>query len=374
MARILLSCLYTCGALLALPASVVAQPSASDAKSTSDAKPAPKVAQTAPASGAADSSASSGPRNPLTEEGPSAEREPEEPSQPAIDIGVSASLDRARTYYQEGRYDSCAKSYSDLFGGLKNPSREIPAQLLEDARVHHAACLLALGRRDDADKQLRKAMEENPLMASPDPVLFPSAVRDLFFQVKSDFLEEIGKAQEEELKQARRAEQQRQERARQERLRVARLEELASQESLVHSNRRWIAAIPFGVGQFQNGDTALGGLFLTSEVLLLGATIAAVSRQLQVHALADGGRINDPAAFNDPIEFAHRVELWAGGAFLLMAGIGVLEAQLNFVDEAPLGTRARGAGKPTRQKKASTLEPIVSHVDGGGLVGVGGRF
>jgi hypothetical protein len=57
-----------------------------------------------------------------------------------------------------------------------------------------------------------------------------------------------------------------------------------------------------------------------------------------------------------------------------MAGIGVLEAQLNFVDEAELGTRVRGAGKPARQKKASTLEPIVSHLDGGGLIGVGGRF
>jgi len=37
---------------------------------------------------------------------------------------------------------------------------------------------------------------------------------------------------------------------------------------------RWVAFVPFGVGQFHNGDPVKGSLFLTGEVLSLGANIA----------------------------------------------------------------------------------------------------
>src|SRR6185437_9441360 len=39
---------------------------------------------------------------------------------------------------------------------------------------------------------------------------------------------------------------------------------------------RWIAAVPFGAGQFQNGDTVLGVCFAAGEALLGGASIATV--------------------------------------------------------------------------------------------------
>jgi hypothetical protein len=185
-------------------------------------------------------------------------------------------------------------------------------------------------------------MKQNPLMASPDPVLFPAQVRDLFFQVKSDFLEEVRRAQDEQLKQAQRLEAEKAERARRERLRVQRLERLAAQEVVVHQNQRWVAALPFGIGQFQNGDRVLGALFLTTEAALLAATIAAVSRQLGIHSTADGGQnVRVADLFNEPLQVAHRVELLAGAGFIVLAGLGVLEAQLNFVPEVYVGTRPR---------------------------------
>lgn len=58
-------------------------------------------------------------------------------------------------------------------------------------------------------------------------------------------------------------------RAEQREYREQQLEKLAREESLVASNSRYIATIPFGVGQFQNGDEAVGALFLVSETLLL---------------------------------------------------------------------------------------------------------
>lgn len=307
--------------------------------------------------------------------------EPQTPPEPAsdpsaeeggLDLGLIAALERARSFYQSGAYDSCADAYAELFEQLGESSA--PASALEQARVHYAACLLALGQDQPADQQLREAMKANPLMASPDPVVFPARVRDLFFQVKADFLEEIRKAQEEHLRQAREEERARQERALEEQRRVQRLEELASREVLVRKNHRWVAAIPFGVGQYQNGHNALGSVFLISETLLLGATVVAVSRQLSFHSQAAGGRnVQDPQAFNDAIGAAHKVELWAGGGFLLLAGLGILEAQLNFVEEIGIGSRPRRTPAAVPQRR-SRMEPNLTPRTGGATLGIQGTF
>ena len=64
-----------------------------------------------------------------------------------------------------------------------------------------------------------------------------------------------------------------------------RCEPLASQESVVVRHSRWIAALPFGVGQFQNGQEGLGYALLVSEALLAGASIT--SGVIYMELLAD---------------------------------------------------------------------------------------
>jgi hypothetical protein len=145
-----------------------------------------------------------GPRNPDPLEPARATGSAEGEGEQAL--GVSAALERARSHYQSGSYDACVESYDELFGQLDNPVEQVPPKALEQARVHFAACLLAQGREPDADRQLRIAMQENPLMASPDPVVFPAQVRDLFFKVKADFLELIRRTQAEQLRAAREVE------------------------------------------------------------------------------------------------------------------------------------------------------------------------
>lgn len=292
----------------------------------------------------------------------------------ASDLDTSAAFERARSFYQIGSYDQCAEAYAALLPEVMPAASR--GQPLEQARVTYSACLLALGKRDDADRQLRAAMKENPLMASPDPVVFPAQVRDLFFQVKSDFLEEVRQAQDEQLRQAREIEAQKAERLRLERLRIAALERMASQETLVHENRRWIAAVPFGVGQFQNGQNSLGALFLTTEAALLAATIGAAAWQLRIHNNADGGHnVAQPEVFNTPLQVAYRVQLWAGAGFILLTAVGILEAQLSFVPEVTLSTRTRKAPlalPPTPRPAPSG--PALSPVQGGAVVGWSGRF
>jgi hypothetical protein len=292
-------------------------------------------------------------------------------------LDTSAALDRARSFYQIGSYDQCAEAYAQLLPDDQPPTPRAAA--LEQARTTYAACLLALGKREAADRQLRAAMKQNPLMASPDPIVFPAQVRDLFFQVKSDFLEEVQRAQDEQLREARLQEEAKARRALLERQRVQALERLARQETLIHRNQRWIAALPFGVGQFQNGQNVLGALFLTTEGALLAATIGGAAWQLRIHSDAKGGRdVQDPDAINGTLTLAHNVELWAGAGFFLLAGIGILEAQLNFSEEVSLGTRERVLAPPRvapkRPLSPTTPVPSVAPVQGGAVLGLTGHF
>ena len=64
---------------------------------------------------------------------------------------------------------------------------------------------------------------------------------------------------------------------------------------------RWLALVPFGAGQFQNGEKNLGYVFLSSELLLAGSTVLtlgiethlilatsqAISTSLEGHGLSD---------------------------------------------------------------------------------------
>lgn len=305
-----------------------------------------------------------------------------------FEIGISAALERARSFYQSGRYDSCASAYGELFERESELKDKLSRDALEQARVHYAACLLALGNRPEAEQQVRAALRANPLMAAPDPVVFPAQVRDLFFKVKADFVEEIRRAQEARLRQARLRDAERLARQRSERERVQRLEALAATETLVHRNQRWIAAIPFGVGQFQNGDRALGTVFLVTELGLVGAAVAAASVELSLHSQADGGRRTWEAdKFNRAIATTRAVSLWSGVAFVGMAALGILEAQLNFIEEIPTGVRPRPlppeVAPPAARQTGATgsetsrslpVKPEFGFDQQSAWVGIGGRF
>jgi hypothetical protein len=268
-----------------------------------------------------------------------------------VEVGLEAALERSQSAYQAGRYDACARGYGEILIHLDEVRAELAPPTLEQARVYHAACLLAIGDMAAADQQLRSALGDNPLMASPDPVVFPDQVRDLFFKVKADFLDEIQRAQEAKLELARQEANKRIEQVRQERLRVERLEEAASTETLVHQNYRWLTFVPFGVGQFQNGQDVWGGLLLGSQLVALGGAVAGVSLELAAHTEADGGRrvkAEYADRFNEPIANYRRLGVLASASFVFLAVVGVLEANINFVPERPAGSRLKALPKHLR--------------------------
>ena len=258
--------------------------------------------------------------------------------QPQLDAG--AALDRARIYYESARYSACV----DAFSRLLERSESLRPRERTSARTYLAACLIASSRAEEARQQFRQAILEDRQLEPPDPVVFPQAVIDVFEQVRSSLMDALRRQQEEEYLRSAEEAAARRERAERERERVAELERLASTETLIHKNERWMAWVPFGLGQFHNDDQTLGWIFLTTELALAATAITATSIELGLHARAEGGRAPlDSGDLTSKVRAAHQVGTAAWLALLGVAVAGVVEANLSFRSELPAGHRRRPA-------------------------------
>jgi hypothetical protein len=297
-------------------------------------------------------------------------------AQAGVELDRNAAIERARIYYESGNYQACVQAFTRLLDA--EPARN-NADLRQrtGARTYLAACLIATGKIEQAREQFRQAILENRQMETPDPVVFPQAVIDVYIQVHGSLLDALRREQEEELRRSReQAEERAAEEAREQR-RIAELERLASTEHLVHRNQRWMAWVPFGVGQFNNGNEGLGWLFLTSEVALVATAITATSIELGLHSQAEGGQAAlDPGDLSSKVQAARTVGTIAWGSWLLVAVGGIVEANLNFRPEIALGDR-RVKQLPDSLKRtqpSTRVTPRLEPTSGGVWLGVGGLF
>jgi hypothetical protein len=289
-------------------------------------------------------------------------------------LSVEASLARATAFYEAGQYAQCADAFAAALEDA-GQSSSIAPRAREQASVYRAACLIALGRQDDADEAFRAAIRENPQMATPNAMMFPPAVIERFIVVRTTLLEEIQRSEEERAYRAREAALAARRKAEREKVRVAQLEQLASQETIIVRNQRWLAWVPFGVGQFQNRQYGIGAAFLASELLLVGTAITSVSIELSLHSQAQGGKnlSGDIPQLNQSLHTANAVALIATGGFVLVAGLGILQANLGFVPEFNEGTRPRARPKKTTSS-AEILGAGVLPTAGGAALTIVGRF
>ncbi len=93
---------------------------------------------------------------------------------------------------------------------------------------------------------------------------------------------------------------------------------------------RWVSFIPFGVGQFQNGDTVKGALFLTGEVLALGTNVGSYVAAERLRG-ADGFYSASSARTARTLRVVQYASL---GVLAGLAIWGVLDATLHLETEA----------------------------------------
>jgi tetratricopeptide (TPR) repeat protein len=232
-----------------------------------------------------------------------------------------------RAAYEAREWARSVTCFEELVGG--EISRLTSPSLTLESRKYLAAAYYLVGRREAAATQFERLLRSDPSYEL-DAASFPVEVVELFTHVREQIRDELREAEEREAARARREYELARIRAL-----IAHFEEEVEVEV---ENSRWAAAIPFGVGQFDRGDGGLGAFFLVSESALVVTT--AVSLGFWVYA-GDVARSLGPCG-GDPTCEARYAEVnrvlvameatnWLSiGALVLLAGGGILEAQLNF--------------------------------------------
>ena len=174
-----------------------------------------------------------------------------------------------RAAYQAGDYPRAVAILEDLL--LPVPASDDVLLVCQARKFLMAGYVLVRDEAAARDEARRLLSDESCRDSALDRDAFPEAVVSLYDQVR------VALEQEERAAEARRRQAQQEERRRQlsEQLRVETIRELvevAQQQVVEERNSRWVAALPFGVGQFRNGHRGTGLFFAIAEGLLAGAT------------------------------------------------------------------------------------------------------
>jgi tetratricopeptide (TPR) repeat protein len=277
----------------------------------------------------------------------------------------SSELEKALSAYVAHRYGDAAERLRTLLdartGSLKSPYD------IADARMYLGAVLVAQGKKEAADSVFEELLLSKPDY-QPDPLRVSLEAIDAFIDTRSRLHDRLGALQADLVRQEKeqRAHEEALHKQRLQRLVI--LEQLASEETVIQKNSRWVGLLPFGVGQFQNGQDGLGVAFLAGESLL--ALSSAVAHVLSLYC---EGQTNDAVERNDGTAGAYnrraQAEALAGNlfatGFFASAIAGIALAELTFVPQ-----RQHVEHRPIPQPPHVSLSPTV----GPGGIGLVGRF
>ncbi len=237
-----------------------------------------------------------------------------------------SDFEHAKDLYLHGQYTEAVQSFEQLLRGEPDPV------VLQESRKYLAASYLFLGQDTAADHQVELLLRQEPTY--PDPVAFPRDLQNLFHQVRQRIQREAQEAERQHQAEESRRGQQQVGRTRRERERLQRLERLAATETVEQQNSRWLALLPLGVGQFQNGDKSLGLALAVTEGVLAAVSLASFT----VHALIVAGTPTDFTGTPSPdqvnretLATGMRVTNWISTGLLALVAVGgIVDAQVRF--------------------------------------------
>lgn len=232
---------------------------------------------------------------------------------------------RAQTAYQSHEYEQAVR----LFEEMIVPVPAIQDRLLiQESRKYLGAAYLFVGRRPEAERQFEAFLRDEDDFESYqlDPALFPSDVISVFRTVRERLVEELADQADRDRERA----EQREERRRQALLSLV---SLAQESEVELENDLRLAWVPFGAGQFQNGNEDLGWFFAIAEGLTLVASAVSLSTFLYLET-------EHLAAIRDPMEgratppetrqTLFGASIASSALFVGLAVAGILEAHIEF--------------------------------------------
>lgn len=263
---------------------------------------------------------------------------------PAAHADELEEFEEAREAYLDADYERAIDRFETLVGGDEPRLRSRP--LILESRKYLAAAYLFAGRPEEAEAQLERLLQEDPTYQL-DPVAFPREVHQLFGSVRERVLEERER-QRRQREQRIQTELDQQQELEHQRARIEELEAMARTETVRVEHSRWIATIPFGVGQFQNGHDRLGLALAISEGVLAATSFATFFLHRAVVQTDQG--VLQGVSPSDRVtlvrrERAYRYTNWTSTALLLgLVTYGIVDAHLRFV---PYEERTRERQAPS---------------------------
>ena len=296
---------------------------------------------------------------------------------PCVRADEQSDLDKGRNVYFARQYDEADARFRTMLdaktGTLHDPV------LITQAQMYWGAVMIAKGRPQDASALFEKLLLRDAHY-EPDPLSFPPEVLDAFVDTRTRIRDSLNAAARENARRdaERKAREEGEKQRQVERLRL--LERLASEEEITERHYRFVAFVPFGAGQFQNGQKALGWIFLGAEsAFVLGGVVT-----LPLYYAARKAAVDDyvPATNNFATaqglsaferSKTYRVAnltLYAG--FVATALIGVAQANIAYVGDVHITQKRVVKASPSF---APTLTPLISETGvSGGIFGLTGRF
>lgn len=290
-------------------------------------------------------------------------------------LSDEAELARIVGLVDAAKYEECAARLAHLLDPA-SPHPLVQPQVVENARIYAATCLMGLGKDEQADEPLRAAIRKNPQMRPPDSLIFPARVVDRFLKVREQLFAELRAGEQKAIERARQEAAAKQKRDTEQWEYLLTLERVARQEVVVRKNSRFVALVPFGVGQFQNGNKTLGWAFLGAETALAATALTSlgVFSNLNIQAASIVARTEQPSTRVNPrLRNWHLTMTLSTYALLGVSLLGVVEAEASFVPEVRR-VRERPLPKFRSDRGGVSLLPDVSVGPHDVTLGVRGAF
>jgi hypothetical protein len=236
----------------------------------------------------------------------------------------------ARDAYEAGDYARVVELLEPLAGG------EVPGEvvvisdpiLMRESRKYLGAAYVLTGdtRRGRAQLEaLLRAEGEDFERYRLDPAAFPSAVHRVFDQVRSELVAEAAAAEAVR-------ERDRQQRAQERRDAMLTLVQMAQEPTVEVQNDPLLAWVPFGAGQFQNGNDGLGLFFAIGEGISLAGNVALAATWLPLYTQYEASlRFEAPEVSQSLLVGLWATNLVLGIVFVVLAVAGIIEAHVDFV-------------------------------------------
>lgn len=256
-------------------------------------------------------------------------------------------LEQARESFLSGDYESAVGRFSAL---LYPKSRLAEASTIAQAHLLLGVCYFEIKQLKSAETEFEEALFLDSLLRLDANIFSPEAIE--FFNAKREAIEKaaIAAAEREQLTRKQQA-----------------LDRAIKNLVVLEKQRYWVNFVPFGAGQFQNGQKRKGFTFFAAETLTGGLSVGLWSYQV----IKYGFRGKVPRDEVSTVNTLQVVQIGSGVVFFGLLAWGIVDSLSNYEHAV---TRQAGPSlikelediydiKPTTSMQ---LVPLITN-DGGGM-------